>query len=443
MRQFRPYQTRAFEYACSRKTIALFMEMRLGKTMVAIRWADRIPGRKLVLAPLTVLQTWEEELYKEEKKKSEVFSGRDVRYFTDGWVLLNYEALLSNKIICNVNWAAVLCDESTKIRNPQAQISKLAAEQFPHVQYRAILSGLPAPESPMDYYQQFKFLNGSFLGFNNFWNFRRVLFFQGWNGYSWEPKKGVVERIKKEVHKLSFVLTRKEAGVGPIKIYEKRYVSMSGKQKKLYKEVEETFSYTDGDIKLATNWATVKFGWMARIAGGFSADGKSVLSTEKVKEILSLLNGELKNQQIVIWFRYNRELYYALKFLRQHKIKCLSISGKTPKEERTRRSNRFRGDKNIQAMLCQTKVGQYSLNWSHAPTAIYYSNYYDGEVRAQSEERILDVDKKEPLLIMDLVTKGTLDEAVCRVLKHKFQNSRQFMVALVEDWLKNREKKSG
>jgi hypothetical protein len=43
-----------------------------------------------------------------------------------------------------------------------------------------------------------------------------------------------------------------------------------------------------------TKWATVKFTWMAQIAGGFLPEHKGVISKEKCEEIRNLLEGELK-----------------------------------------------------------------------------------------------------------------------------------------------------
>lgn len=438
LRKLRPYQKDALSYTKDKDQIALLMEMRLGKSCVAIRWAKRFPGRKLIVAPLSVLASWEEELEKEEQTKV-FYLKKAKQLFMDSWFLINYEGLRARPHYLDWGWETIICDESTKIRNPQAKITKLLCDDL-RIPRRAILSGLPAPESSLDYFQQMKFLHGSFLGFDSYWSFRQTLYYNPPYTYDWIPRKNVVNRIKEAVHESAFVLTRKQAKIGPEKIYEKRYVEKNALQKRLYKEVMKTFEYKNNDVEMATKWATVKFVWLARIAGGFGADGIDFLSGAKAEELLSLLKGELREEKVVVWFRFNKELEYVSKVLDGAGIQYSTITGSRKPAERKDATENFRKDSRV--MLAQVKCGAFGLNWSCASTAIYYSNGYDAEYRAQSEDRILDVAKKEPLLYIDLVTKGTIDESISRVLRQKYSNSRMFMTALVKDWLKNMEKKN-
>ena len=57
--------------------------------------------------------------------------------------------------------------------------------------------------------------------------------------------------------------------------------------------------------------------------------------------------------------------------------------------------------------------------------AIYYSNSYESEHRAQSEDRGIHHTKSDPLTIIDLVTEGTVDELVLESLQDKSGNSRR------------------
>ncbi|MFH1394652.1 MAG: SNF2-related protein, partial [Candidatus Omnitrophota bacterium] len=67
MRELFGHQKRVLEWTSSRSKIALFLQMRLGKTLVAIRWVQlaETPIKALVIAPLSVLHVWESELHKE------------------------------------------------------------------------------------------------------------------------------------------------------------------------------------------------------------------------------------------------------------------------------------------------------------------------------------------------------------------------------------------
>jgi hypothetical protein len=83
-------------------------------------------------------------------------------------------------------------------------------------------------------------------------------------------------------------------------------------------------------------------------------------------------------------------------------------------------------------MLAQVKCGKFGLDWSVASTAIYYSNPYDMEDRAQSEDRIVSATKTEPVLYIDLITKDTIDEEVTEVLRDKNVTARSFFNSIDE-----------
>lgn len=442
LREPREHQLRALDYAQGKDHIALFMEMRLGKSMVAIRWAASKKGRHLVVAPLSVLPSWAEELEMEGYRSETLHGWKGSSLPKSNWFLVNYEALRSRPEILRLGFDTIILDESTRVRNPQAQITKMLASHSGLPSRRAILSGLPAPESALDYFSQFKILKGSFMGCESFWDWRaRHFAAPAWAPYDWQPRFGHMSKIKEAVHAAAFVLTRKDANLGPEKVYEKRFVPMIPKQKRLYKEVEKTFEYKNNDVEMATKWATVKFTWLARIAGGFGPVDKEFLSNEKAKELLSILEGDLRREKVVVWFRFNRELHYISEVLERAKISHEVITGASDLDARMEASKRFRNSEKVRVMLCQVKCGKFGLNWSVASTAIYFSNSYDFEDRAQSEDRILDVGRKEPLLYVDLISKKSVDESICRALRGKHVNSRVFMNKLVKDWLATRKTK--
>ena len=430
-------------YAASRDHIALFMEMRLGKSIVSIRWAAPFTGRRLVVAPLSTLRGWERELVQDGRAPIVWLTGCDAKTRVgraagtrDGWFLINYEALRAWKGAHYIPWSTVILDESTRIRNSKALITKVLTRKFSDVPHRAILTGMPNPESPMDFFEQMRFISddGTFMRFSNFWAWRERLFLQ--IGYDWVPKTKMPgkipsarEAIKRAVHAESFVLSRKEAGIGSTKIYETRTVPMDPAQRRAIKDIVKHFRY---DV-LETKSAGVQFLWQQRVAGGFSPDRENPewISSRKVDELVTLLKTELKKEQVVIWFRFNEELGAAYHTLTESGISCVAITGASSPDRRNKRQLQFMAGK-AQAMLIQIGVGRYGLDLSCADTAIYYSNSYENEARAQSEDRIIHVRKTTPVLYIDLVTEGSTDEDAVDVLREKHADAQTFMRRLLE-----------
>lgn len=432
-----PHQKKAYNKFAPLNYLALFMEMRLGKSLVAIRWASKFKGPKLIIAPITPLGDWERELILENKKDilSLCISKQKLRgiehTINNQWCLINYEKLRANPwLLYDIDWGVIIADESTKIRKPGNEITKILCKRD-YCLNRAILSGLPRPETDLDFFQQFKFLHGEFLNIDNFWNFRRKYFHQGWSGFNWVANTGTKTKIKREVHGKAFILTRKQAGIGSKKIYQRHDIEMDAAQKKIYKMIKKEFAFDLKNKDKWTKWAPTKFLWMSRVAGGFTPDTKQLLSDKKAKVILDLLTENLKGQKVVIWFRFNKEMDYIKQVLKNNHILFRSISAATKGIDRKSKTNTFRSSKKMNVMLSQIKCSKYGVDWSCADTAIYYSNPYDMEDRAQSEDRIIHPKKKIPVLFIDLITKETIDEDVLSILQGKKIDSNYFLKQLM------------
>jgi hypothetical protein len=421
-------------WAQARSTIALFCQMRLGKTPVTIRWAHR-DAAVLVVAPMSTLSRygWSRELRLEHitrvhrlydivnKHRPEYMAQTPLR----GWFLINYEGLRVAPWLLQYAWTTLILDESTKVRSPQAQITKLLVRHSRHIPRRAILTGLPNPESALDYFSQFHVLNGEFMGMTNYWQFRNALY-QG-VGYDWVPRRGTMDRIKKEVHHRAFVLTRAQVGIGNHKDRQVRMIPAPKVLLKHQTQVIRDFAYEH----LETKWSPVQAMWLAKLAGGFSPDNTLVTGV-KLKELTDLVTEELRDESIVVWFRFNHELHAAARLLRKKKVVIGVIYGATTKAERSTIQEAFQAG-TIRVLLAQVKCGQYGMNLSRANTAIYYSNAWDYEVRAQSEDRIEHMHKHEPLLLIDLVIEGTADEAVLDALDFKAVTARAFNIRLAKN----------
>ena len=415
-----PHQTSALRYATPRERIALYLEMRLGKSLVAIRWALHHKARRvLVVAPLSTIPGWLEELELEGLVGQQ---WNDKVELNAGWYVVNYERLRVRPALASYAWDAVILDESTRIRNPKAKVTKLVLKAFRHVPLRAVLSGLPAPEGLLDYVCQMLFLQERWLGTDSYWKFRRRFFRPDWTGHEWVPRPRTRDRIKAELAKDCLFQTRKQCQIGQKKIYETRVVPMTASQRKEYKLVLRDFETSWGSERRLTNYVLTQMIWLSRIAGGFHPLGPA-LSSAKGAEVLSLLDGDLRREQVVIWFRFLQELLSVSSLLQKSGYSTAKLYGATPGPERGRLAKKFRQGA-YQVICVQLQCGRYGMNLSSARTAIYYSNSYSAEDRGQSEDRIIHPTKTDPVLLLDLVTQQTIDSEVVSAVRSKLSGSR-------------------
>jgi SNF2 family DNA or RNA helicase len=464
-RELMVHQENALKYASNKKNPAFFMEMRLGKTLVTIRWVQQLQEKIsccLVIAPLTVLEAWKRELTFENEPyidlhsvvpsqrdtvlKEEVFSNKTQRV----WVLINYESVVRTPLISGVavrryqiggkrktaysliqgfRWDVVILDESTKIKNVNSKVTQVCCRGFRDTKHRVILTGLPAPENELELFTQFQFLNGTFLGFDNFYRFKTHYYEPSlYNRYKWLPKKGTSCKIKEEVHRLAFVLLRSQVNLGSKKIFHRRHVEMSSSQKKMYNSVVKDYAYQlkNGQWE-ETQWAMIATLWLQRLTGGFSPDAKQILNTAKAREIVDLLDNELSQQQVVVWYKFRTELDLTVKVLKENNISCATIDGDVSQQDREKAIREFREGK-VRVLLATEKCAKMGIDCSNADCAIYYSNEWSCDDRLQSEDRILHPSKKSPLLFIDLVTKGTIDEEVVERVRYKSFDAKELMI---------------
>ena len=452
MRPFLDHQGDAFRYAETKDRVYFFMEMRLGKTLVAIRWAIARGFRSiLVIAPRGALYSWKEELALENEHGFLLRAGTaESRYtmakFVCGigkrrrsWALINPESVIPRRAkdddrryipvqspIVELPWDCVIVDESARIRNPKAMITKVVTRRT-KARGRAVLCGLPNPEGLEDFFCQFLFVDGHFMHNRDYWNWKQRYFVQDpVDPFRHNPRYGTIKAVKEWVHDRAFVLTRKDAKIGSRKIYEKRTIELNAAQKKLTKQAKT--EYECGDM--STEHIIVVLTWLARIAGGFHPDTHECINPAKAKELLSLIKGELKNEPLLVWFRFNAELFYVSKMLAKAKLDHSWIVGDVPDEDRVEARRDFQ-DGRFNILLMQVKCGKVGLDFSRSSTMIYYSNTFSNDDRSQSEDRFIHPQKTDPCLLLDLVTEGSVDEDVVKALRAKRQLS---MLMLMKLW---------
>jgi hypothetical protein len=313
-------------------------------------------------------------------------------------------------------WDHVVLDESF-IRNPQSKITEFFLTSFRDVPHRWLLTGLANPESRLDYWCQFAWLDGEAFGHRSYWGFRATHFHQGARGFGWRVNRDSRKFIDDWVGRRAFVQTHASVGLKYRKQYRRRVLDLPRALRKRYDKMEREFCRKRSDgTREETSFASVRWGWLCQLCGGF-VDGKLVWKTP-YRELVELMTGELRNEQVVVWFSYTDEIDQACRSLRKAKVSCERMYGDTKVADRRPLQKKF--DKGtLQALLIQVRLGMTSLQLGAANTAVYFSHPASYDARSQSEFRTLLVGKKEPLLYLDFVVKNTVSEDIRELIGKK------------------------
>lgn len=443
MRFLRLNQKLAFKYSTTVQHPAFFMEMRLGKTLVTIRWARyRRLVKNLVIGPYSVYKGWYDELCMEGEDKWGIvplFGTRDERletldlnYEFNKWFFINKEAHIVIPEIANYLWDGVIIDESTCIKAHDSLITDFMCSNFRDVQHRAILTGTPAPENELDYFSQLQFLDPTIFNENTFWQFKRNNF--GTINFNTLISPRGSKYISSRLAESCFFQTRDDVNLGGEKIYEKRYVQMSPKMRKLYAKIAMDFVIEiDDKIIDATVYAHTKYLWLRRLCGGF-VDGNMMFG-DKITELVYLLRTELKDQPVIIWCKFTDEIEYLSDYLTKLGFSTGTVYGKVAPKNRASVQEEFQKG-SFQIFILQPSCFKYGVNLSCASVMIYYSTPESGETRYQSEDRTIDVDSPEGCLIIDLIVEKSLEEDILISLRKK-ESKQSMMRRIVQNIQRN------
>lgn len=463
LRELMPHQEEGVERALGEDHTALIMQMRLGKTLTSVRVVkERDAYNALVVCPVSAIEAWENELSLEgerfislhglghEERERAMIDAIQARTYRP-WVIANFEMILgmaprvmplSKKrevpLVAQLPWDHVIVDESTRIKNPQAQTTQIFHQGFDLARHRMILTGLPAPESELDLFEQFYFLDREWMGYTDFWRYRKALFEPGhFSKHHWFRKEGTRKRIKSALHARAFVKTRKDAGMPENWVNETRFVDMNDPQRKLYDQIEEEFAVDFGDERWETAWATTKHIWLCMIAGGFSPR-RRLLNPAKADEIVYLLKTELARDKAVVWHAFRHECEYMIERCKKANIRVVSIMGGDPPDKRRRALQNLRDKDGARVLCAMEQCGKFSMDCSVCDTAIWYSNDPSCEARAQSRERTFHPKKQDTILNLDVATRDTVDMDNLRAVREKVTSAKMMMRMFHQEFLSRR-----
>ena len=455
-----PYKTKPYEHqrnalndSAEKTEWAYFMEMGTGKTKVTIDniaylYLQRKITSVLIIAPKSVYTNWESEIethmpevlkYKIYKwnidKPKDYFKmdeSPDLKIF-----LINVEALstkrgyqacveylLKNKL----NFVAL--DESTTIKNRSAKRTKniLSLAKVSHI--KRILTGSPITKSPLDLFTQCAFLSPELLGFHSYLAFRNRYAEMtdipvGSGRYISIPK--YYKRLDELEEKMKSFATRIRKDqcldLKP-KVRSKRYIELEGDGKKIYERLKHHALAIVEDSTISFSNKLTEIIKLHQVCNGFTKnDDGEIMELHKSKlnaldEILEETDGK-----VIIWANYLYNIHEIKDFLTKKygEDSTVCIYGAVDVEDRQDAVKRIQEDDKTRFLVANPTTGGFGLTLTACNTVIYFSNNYNLEVRMQSEDRAHRLGQKGTVVYIDIVARGTLDEAIMKSLTSKGQ----------------------
>jgi len=437
------HQQQTVKFASTIKRYADLSDMGTGKTRTQLQYISDYHAsyhdlKVLIIAPKSIiLSSWIgdiEKFYPElsavavigsKMEKLELLRKDATIYIT------NYETMNQGIDFTVSGIDYLVCDEAIKLKNPRAKWTKAITELSRFVPSVALLSGLITPNNLLEVFGPFNIVAPGVLG-KNFWQFREHYFTPdpySFENRSWLPKKHTEDRITDLLSPYIIRHTKAKCLDLPDKIHTKRSVEMTAKQRVNYNQMkkEAVLQLKDSSIS-AVNKATV-IQKLAQISSGFIYDHEKKIHTfesAKVRELEDIINGELANDQVLIFTNFKAET----KLFREKYPEESFIYGGQSSNEQIEDIEKFQNGDN-RLMFASVAAAKYGLTFTNCHYVIYFSMNYSLDDFAQSQDRIHRIGQQHNAQYIYLLSSKSIDEVIYKALQTK-KKLNDLIVELIE-----------
>lgn len=345
----------------------------------------------------------------------------------------------AEELIRKTGVTGIIIDESSILKNYESKSSQRIRVISKGMDYVYLLSGKPAPNSPLEYYSQMKIVDPETfnMGFDAF----KERFFMQRGRYKYVLKNQYSERdVTRMVGQRSIIVRKEECLDLPENTSVKRQVELDRKTRMLYSRVLNNFITEiismDGQVT-----TTKHMGKLARIAKlrelscGFFLDEneKYYVSDEKNDALISLLEDEIgTEEQVIIWCNFQFEIETIEKELKARRHSVVTAYGKSKNLDDNIQS--FKNG-SAQYMIAHPKTLKYGVTFTNCHYAVYNSLSYSLEDYYQSHDRIYRKGQGKKCFFYHLLTRDTIDGLIYNNLNDKHMTAKVF-----EDLIKKSSK---
>lgn len=437
--EYRPhaYQKYCIERVLDTPKLALFLDMGLGKTSIALaaiyqlKYARFAVRRVLVIAPKKVAEaTWQREAAK-----------------WDGIGILRMMAVLGTKaqrvralntpadvyIINreNVPWLVdyykndwpfdmVVVDESSSFKNPSAKRFRALAHMYGHIERMLLLTGTPSPNGIIDLWSQVYLLDrGERLG-RTFTGFRERYFTPGEQSrdviYTYEPKAGAKDSIMSAIGDICVSMRAADYLELPELIENVVPVVLDAKARRAYDDMERTMVLElleSGEAITAMSAAALS-NKLQQLANGAVYDEERQaheLHACKLDAFMELVE-QLHGKSALVFYNFRHDL------ARLRTV--LSHTGLRVRELRSAADEMAWNAGEVDILLAHPASAAYGLNLQDGGShVVWFGLNWSLELYQQANKRLHRQGQKQTVVVHHLVALGTRDEDILQAINMK------------------------
>lgn len=436
------YQQYATDFIIKNPTAAVFLEMGLGKSVIALTailelCLERFEiSRVLVIAPLRVARdTWPAEIQKWDHLK-------DLTYSVAVGTANERRAALRQKTFVhiinreNVQWLIedsgipwqydmVVIDELSSFKSHQSKRFKSLMKVRPGVRRMVGLTGTPSSNGLMDLWSEFRVLDmGKRLG--RFITHYREQFFEpdrrnGMQVFSYRPRAGAEREIYRRIGDITISMRSADYLKMPECVMNTVPVKLDSTEYEVYEEMESKMVTELDGVEIDAVNAAALTGKLCQLANGaiYTPDGNTVFFHERKLDALEDLIEGANGKPVLVAYWYKHDL---ARIQERFKVRELKSS---------KDITDWNAGKIPVAVIHPASAGHGLNLQAGGSTLIWFGLTWSLELYQQTNARLWRQGQQaETVVIHHIITRGTVDEDVMQSLSEKDRSQAALMRAV-------------
>ncbi|MBM3382115.1 MAG: DEAD/DEAH box helicase [Betaproteobacteria bacterium] len=464
----KPYhhQRTGIEFLLANPAAALLDEMGCGKTFqiasaLGVLFQETDIDRALIVVPMSLLKTWQEELKLSISIPFQVIGGTPAQRAkglnsSAPIFLVHYEGLRLEEEKLR-EWmengrCAMVFDESQRIKNLQAQTTQAALRLRPVAQRCIIATGTPIANRPLDLFSQYQVMDKgetfgkSFPAFKNtFCEMEVQKINVGRKTIRVEKFIGTrnPDELQASILRTSLRRLKNEVLDLPPVVFKDFIVELKAEQKHVYAQMRdhlkvEIGNMSEKEITANASNLVVKLLRLSQISSNpllLSPEYKG--SNAKLSELEDLLEDTFSDdtKKVILWSHYVDNVRH-LQTLYAEKYGAVAHTGEMTVEERQASVKNFQDNPACRLFIATPQSAKEGLTLLPrdgkmvADTMVYLDLSFDSASYVQSQARFHRIGQQAVrCLVIHLIAESTVDEYIRNTVLEKLKTATQVLDA--------------
>jgi SNF2 family DNA or RNA helicase len=157
----------------------------------------------------------------------------------------------------------------------------------------------------------------------------------------------------------------------------------------------------------------------------------------KIERLLEEINGNLKNEKIIVFSQFLNALDIIKTELSKNQIAYYCIDGSTPNTKRQEQINQFQDPENkVRIFLLSLKAGNAGITLTQANYVFLLDPWWNRQVEQQAIDRVYRIGQDKNVFAYRMICRNTIEERIIQLQQNKMKLSED-LITEDEGFVKN------